>query len=292
MCCLHHNFTISASPPTHLENETPVQEYPELKEEDNKDDSLTVGDVFKASGLLREKAAEVKDTRQTKEEKPIDLLPAEEILEEVLDKVEDVRKSSGDEDQNAKGMHKGDEEVEEDLETVEDNPKLNQAQEKIERRQIQAWHNEDSESGAAADSSKEMEPNSRLSPKDKLKEPLTSSNVDDDKSTHDKASGEQDKKQDDGSRRGTSSPEKAASPAAQEEDENTPPSSEPEKSDEEDSEDSEEDDDDDELEKQENQNESDNNEANESDSNNVDKNSSPDKGPNNVQNADKTSYIS
>jgi len=286
------NFTISASPPTQLENETPVQEYPELKEEDSKEDSLTVGDVFKASGLLREKAAEVKDTRQTKEEKPIDLLPAEEILEEVLDKVEDVRKSSGDEDENARGRHEGDEEVEEDLETVEDNPKLNQAQDKKERRQIQAWHNEDSESGAAVESSKETEPNSRLSPKDELREPSTSSNVDEDKSTLDKASGEQEKKQDDDSRRRTSSPEKATSPAAQEEDENTPPSSEPEKSDEDDSEDSEEDDDDDELEKQENQNGSDNNEANESDSNNVDKNSSPDKGSNYAQNADKTSYIS
>lgn len=286
------NFTISASPPTQLENETPVQEYAGLKEEDNKEDSLTVGNVFKASGLLQEKAAEVKDTHQTKEEKPIDLLPTEEVLEEVLEQVEDLRKSSGDKDQDTEGRHEGNEDFE-DIETVEDNSKLNQAKDNKEKPQIQAWQHEDLESRAAAESSKETTLNSRLLPNDKRQEPSTSSNVDDDKSTHVEAPSEEEKKQDDGSRRETSSPEKAASPAAREKDEDTPPSSEPEKSDEEDSEDSEEDDDDDddEEEKQENQNESDN-PANESESNNVDKNSAPDKGSNDAQNSDKTSYIS
>lgn len=132
------NFTISASPPTQLETETPVQEYAALITEDNEEDSSTVGNVFKASGLLQEKAAEVKDTRQTKEEKPIDLLPAEEVMEEVLEQVEEVKKSSGDEDQDAEGGHEGDEEVEEDVETMEDNPKLNQAADKEEKPQIQA----------------------------------------------------------------------------------------------------------------------------------------------------------
>jgi len=287
------NFTISASPPIRLENETPVQEHAGLKEEDNKEDSLTVGNVFKASGLLQEKAAEVKDTRQTKEEKPIDPLPADEVLEEVLEQVEDVRKSSSDKDQDAEGRHEGEEDVEEDIETMEDNSKLNQAEDNKEKPQIQAWQHEDSESRAAAESSKETEQHSRLSPNEKRQEPSTSSNVDDDKSTHVEAPSEKEKRQDDGSKRDTSSLGKGASLAAKEEDENTPPSSEPEKSDEEDSEDSEEDDDDDddEEEKKENRNDGDN-PANESDSNNVDKNSAPGKRSNAVQNSKKTGYIS
>ena len=282
------NFTISASPPTQLENETPVQEYTGLKEEDNKEDSATVGNVFKASGLLQEKAAEVKDTRQTKEEKPIDLLPTEEVLEEVLEQVEDVRKSSSDKDQDAEGRHERVEDVEEDIETMEDNSKLNQAEDKEEKPQIQAWQQEDSESRAAAESSTETELHSRLSPNEKRQEPSTSSNVDDDKSVHVEVPSEEEKKKDAGSKRETLSPDKAASPAPNEEDENTPPSSEPEKSDEEDSEDSEEEDDDDEEEeeKKENQNEGDN-PTNESDSNNVDKNSAADK-----RSSDKTGYIS
>ena len=280
------NFTISASPPTQLENETPVQEFPGLKEEDNKDDSLTVGNVFKASGLLQEKAAEVKDTRQTKEERPIDLLSGEEVLEEVLEQVEDVTNSSGDKDQDAEDGQVKNEDTEEDVETMEDNSKLNHAEDKEEKPQIRAWQHEDSESQAAPESSKETELHSRLSPNEKRQEPSTSSNVDDDKSTHVEAPSEEEKKQDDDSRRETSPPERAASPAAKEEDDNTPPSSEPEKSDEEDSDDSEEDDDDDdddEEAKKENQSES-QNQANRSDSNNVDKNSAPDKGSNNVQN--------
>ena len=287
------NFTISASPPTQLENETPVQEYAGLKEEDNKDDSLTVGNVFKASGLLQEKAGEVKETRQTKQEKPIDLLPAKEILEEVLEQVEDVTISSGDKDQDAEGRHEGNEEVEEDIETMEDNSKLNQAEDKEEKPQIQAWRHEDSKSPAAGESSKKTELNTPLLPNEKPQEPSTSSNRDDDKSAHVEAPSEEEKNQDDGSRRKTSSPEKAANPATKGEDENTPPSSEPEKSDEEDSEDSEDseddDDDDDEEEKKENQTD---NQANGLNSNNVDKNSAPGKGSNAVENSDKTSYIS
>ena len=145
------NFTISASPPTQLENETPVQEYAGLKEEDNKDDSLTVGNVFKASGLLQEKAAEVKETRQTKGEKPLDLLPSEEISEEVLEQVEEVTNSSVDKDQEAEGRHE-ENKVEEDIETLEDNSKLNQAEDKEEKQQVQAWQHEDSKSEAVGDS--------------------------------------------------------------------------------------------------------------------------------------------
>ena len=286
------NFTISASPPTQLENETPVQEYSELKEEDNKDDSLTVGNVFKASGLLQEKAVEVKETRQTKEEKPIDLLPAKEILEEVLEQIEEETNSSGDKDQDAEGRHEGNEEVEEDIEAVGDNSKLNQAKDKEGKPQIQAWQHEDSKSGTVAESSKETESNTPLLPNEKPQEPSTSSNLDDDKSTHVEAPSKKEKKQDDGSRRETSSPEKASNPATKGEDENTPPSSEPEKSDEEDSEDSEDsedDDDDNEEEKKENQTD---NQANGLNSNNVDKYSAPGKGSNAVENSDKTSYIS
>ena len=288
------NFTISASPPTQLENETPVQEYAGLKEEDNKDDSLTVGKVFKASGLLQEKAAEVKETRQTKQEKPIDLLPAKEILEEVLEQVEDVTNSSGDKDQDAEGRHEGNEEVEEKIETMEDNSKLNQAEDKEEKPQIQAWQNKDSKSTAAGESSKETELNTPLLPNEKPQKPSTSSNLDDNKSAHVEAPSEEEKNQDDGSRRKTSSPKEAANPATKGEDENTPPSSEPEKSDEEDSEDSEDsedddDDDDDEEEKKGNQTD---NQANGLNSNNVDKNSAPGKGSNAVENSDKTSYIS
>ena len=286
------NFTISASPPTQLENETPVQEYSELKEEDNKDDSLTVGNVFKASGLLEEKAAEVKETRQTKEEKPIDLLPAKEILEEVLEQVEEEMNSSGDKDQDAEGRHEGNDEVEEDIEAVGDNSKLNQAKDKEGKPQIQAWQHEDSKSGAVAESSKETELNNPLLPNEKPQEPSTSSNLNDDKSTRVEAPSKKEKKQDDGSRRETSSPEKASNPATKGEDENTPPSSGPEKSDEEDSEDSEDsedDDDDNEEEKKENQTD---NQANGLNSNNVDKYSAPGKGSNAVENSDKTSYIS
>ncbi|KAJ7383184.1 Doublecortin [Desmophyllum pertusum] len=57
------NFTISASPPRLLEDDTPVQEDNAalVIAEDNKDDDLTeIGNVFKASGLLQEKADEIK----------------------------------------------------------------------------------------------------------------------------------------------------------------------------------------------------------------------------------------
>lgn len=283
------NFTISASPPTQLENETPVQEYAGLKEEDNKDDSLTVGNVFKASGLLQEKAAEVKETRQTKEEKLLDLLPSEEILEEVPEQVEEVTNSSSDKDQEVEGRHE-ENKVEEDIENLEDNSKLNQAEDKEEKRQVQAWQHEDSKSGAAGDSAKETELNSPLSPNEKRQKPSTSSNVDDDKSAHVEAPSEEEKKQD-GSRRETSSPEKAASPRTKEEDDNTPPSSEPEKSDEEDSEDSEDSEDDDDDNEEEKKQIKTDNQAKGLNSNNVGKNSSG-KNSNDAQKGDKTSYIS
>lgn len=279
------NFTISASPPGQLEDDTPVQEYATPIAEDDKDDSLTVGDVFKASGLLQEKADEIKDTRQTKEEKPIDLLPAEEVMEEVLEQVEDARKTSGDEDQDG-SRHKAVEEVEDDVETIEDDPKRNEAADKIDKSQVQAWQHDETESGAAVESSKEKE-HSHLSQEER-EEPLTSSKNDDDNSADEVAPSEQDKK-DGESGRVSSCPAKAASPTAKEEERNTPPSSDPEKSeDEDDSEDTEEDED--EEEKKPAKNDSDN-QASDS-NNNVEKNSAPDKGSSETQNADKTSYIS
>ncbi|KAL9974510.1 hypothetical protein ACROYT_G011552 [Oculina patagonica] len=280
------NFTISASPPGQLEDDTPVQEYATPIAEDDKDDSLTGGDVFKASGLLQEKADEIKDTRQTKEEKPLDLLPAEEVLEEVLEQVEDARKTSGHEDQDGS---KAVEEIEDDVETIEDDPKLNEAANKIDKSQVRAWQHDETESAAAVDNSKEVD-HSRLSPEEKHEEPSASPKIDDDNSAGEVAPSEQDDKKDDESGRVSSSRGKAASPAAKEEDRNTPPSSEPEKSeDEDDSEDSEEDEDEDEEEKKAAKNDSDNQA---SDSNNNDKNSAPDKGSSETQNTDKTSYIS
>ena len=279
------NFTISASPPGQLEDDTPVQDFTSPIAEDGNDDNLAVGDVFKASGLLQEKADEVKDTRQTKEEKPIDLLPAEEVTEEVLEQVEDARKTSGDEDQDG-NKHKAVEEVEDDVETIEDDPKLNETPDKVDKLQMQAWQHDETESGAVVDSSKEKE-HSRLSQEAEREEPSTSSKINDDNSAADAVPSEQ-RKKDGESGRMSSSAGKAESRADKEEDRNTPPSSEPEKSeDEDDSEDTEEDED--EEEKNAAKDES-NDQA--SDSNNNDKNSAPDKGPGATQNADKTSYIS
>lgn len=285
------NFTISASPPAQLENDTPVQEQAALLEEGVKDDSSAVGNVFKASGLLQEKAEQVQDSRQTKEEKPIDLLPAEEVLEEVLEHVEDAKKTSGeteaDEDQEGdRHQRKAVEEVEDDVETIEDDPELNGAANKVDKSQVHAWQQEETESGAAADNSKEME-SSRLSPKEKHEEPSASSKVDNNNNSADEVAPSEQRKQDGESDRASSSSEKKTSRAGKEEDKNTPPSSEPEKSEDED--DSEEDKEDEEKEGAAPKNESENQA---SDSNNVDKNSAPDKGSSETQNADKTSYIS
>ena len=281
------NFTISASPPAQLEADTPVQEYTALPiEENDNDDSSVAGSVFKASGLQQEKANEIKDTRQTKEEKPIDLLPAEEVMEEVLEQVEDA-KTSVDEGHEA-SKDKPREEVEDDVEVIEDDPNLSQVEDKVNQSQVQAWQHDEPESTAAVNSPTDTK-QSRRSPKEENQEASTSSIKDQsEKSTVDNVPTQEEKKDGD-SRAESLSRQKTTSPTDKEEKQNTPPTSEPEKSeDEEDSEESEEDDEGDEEEKQAANSESDN-KPNGSDSNNPQKNSEPDEGSND---ADKTNYIS
>ena len=67
-----------------------------VKQGSNEEKTSTVGNVFTASGLMKEKADEVRETRQTKEEKPIDLIAAEEVFEEELNDVEKELTNKGD----------------------------------------------------------------------------------------------------------------------------------------------------------------------------------------------------
>lgn len=57
--------------------------------------SSTVGNVFNATGLMKEKADEVRETRQAKDEKLMDLIPTEDIIEEMLDLEENVAEDQG-----------------------------------------------------------------------------------------------------------------------------------------------------------------------------------------------------
>ena len=120
-----NNFTISSSPPRWIEGDTPLPEdTPIVGAENHEDDSLTIASVFNASGLMQEKADEIKETRQTNEEKTIDLLPAEEIMEEVLEQVENVgTKISGDGGDHETKDDKRTEEVEDGVEMIEDGSK-------------------------------------------------------------------------------------------------------------------------------------------------------------------------
>lgn len=93
-----NNFTISSSPPRWLEDDSPVPEDTSLEKADNdKDEGLRVGSVFKASGMLQEEADEIKDMRQTRKKKPLDSLPAEEVMEEVVEKIENTGATISDE---------------------------------------------------------------------------------------------------------------------------------------------------------------------------------------------------
>lgn len=92
-----NNFTISSSPPERLGEDTPLPgDTGMVKQGSNEEKTSTVGNVFTASGLLKEKADEVRETRQTKEEKPIDLIAAEEVFEEELNDVEKELTNKGD----------------------------------------------------------------------------------------------------------------------------------------------------------------------------------------------------
>ena len=93
-----NNFTISSSPPRWLEDDSPIPEDTSLEKTDNdKDEGLRVGSVFKASGMLQEEADEIKDTRQTKKKKPLDSLPVEEVMEEVVEQIENTGATISDE---------------------------------------------------------------------------------------------------------------------------------------------------------------------------------------------------
>lgn len=87
-----NNFTISSSPPGWFGEDTPLPG----DTGNNEEKTSTVGNVFTASGLMKEKADEVRETRQTKEEKQIDLITAEEVLEEELHGVEKELTNKGD----------------------------------------------------------------------------------------------------------------------------------------------------------------------------------------------------
>ena len=95
-----NNFTISSSPPRWLEDDSPIPEDTSLenleKTDNDKDEGFRVGSVFKASGMLQEEADEIKDMRQTKKKKTLDSLPAEEVMEEVVEQIENTGETISD----------------------------------------------------------------------------------------------------------------------------------------------------------------------------------------------------
>lgn len=278
---IQDSFTISASPPTQLEGDTPVQEYVALPIKQNDNDVRSVADsVFKASGLQQEKAAEIRESRQTKEEKPIDLLPAEEILEEVLQEVEDAKTSiENSHVPNKDETHNG--EVEDDVEVIEDESNLIQVADRTTQSQAQAWQHEEQEIAAHDNNSDKRIKNSRLSPKEYREDPSASIKDRDEKSSVDDIPTRGDVKE------GEIQPEslsqqKPANSTDEEEEQNTSPASETEKSENEDSDKSEEKNEDD----NEGKKQIANKESESSDSRKISK-------PDNISNdVDKTSYIS
>ena len=229
-----NNFTISTSPPGWLEDDTPVEETTLVKTENDEDDTLTIGNVFKASGLMQEKADEVKDTRQTKEEKPIDLLPAEEIIEEVLEQVENTgRKISFEEDQDERKENKRTEDEHEDeIETIEDASNQAEVAENLDQSQMQAWENDEpedeSELRPADEGANKNEKSRQLSIEDSSNS-TASSETHIKKAIDDSAPSEPENK-DGGVLPASSSADKAVSTTADENNDNTLSSSEPEKS--------------------------------------------------------------
>lgn len=278
---IQDSFIISASPPTQLEGDTPVQEYVALPIKQNDNDVRSVAEsVFKASGLQQEKAAEIRESRQTKEEKPIDLLPAEEILEEVLQEVEDAKTSiENSHVPNKDETHNG--EVEDDVEVIEDESNLIQVADRTTQSQAQAWQHEEQEIAAHDNNSDKRIKNSRLSPKEYREDPSASIKDRDEKSSVDDIPTRGDVKE------GEIQPEslsqqKPANSTDEEEEQNTSPASETEKSENEDSDKSEEKNEDD----NEGKKQIANKESESSDSRKISK-------PDNISNdVDKTSYIS
>ncbi|PFX17170.1 doublecortin domain-containing protein 2C-like [Stylophora pistillata] len=276
---IQDSFTISASPPAQLEGDTPVQEYTArvIKQTDN-DDSLVADSVFKASGLQQEKAAEIRDSHQTKEEKPLDLLPAEEVLEEVLQEVKDTKTSI----ENSHVSNKDEahvKEIEDDVEVIEDDSNLSQVADKTPQFQAQAWQYEESQ--LSIKNSDEEIKNSRLPAKEDRENPSPSAKDRDETSSVDDIPIQRDMKE--GKIRSDSSPkQKPANFTDEEEEQNSSPASETDKSENEDSDKSvEENEDDDEKENQ--------MANNELESSNPRKFSKPDKTLNGI---DKTNYIS
>lgn len=276
---IQDSFTISASPPTQLEGDTPVQEYTArvIKQTGN-DDSLVADSVFKASGLQQEKAAEIRDSHQTKEEKPLDLLPAEEVLEEVLQEVEDAKTSI----ENSHVSNKDEahvKEIEDDVEVIEDDSNLSQVADKTPQFQAQAWQYEEPQ--LSIKNSDEGIKNSRPPAKEDREDPSASAKDRDKTSSVDDIPIQRDMKEGE-IRSDSSSQQKPANFTDEEEEQNSSPASETDKSENEDSDKSvEENEDDDEKENQ--------MANNESESSNSRKFSKPDKTLNGI---DKTSYIS
>ena len=76
------DFRPSVSPPLRLGDDTPISDLSRTQQD------VTVAydggpSVFDASGLQSEKAKDVRETKDTAEEKPVDLLPAEEVMEDL-----------------------------------------------------------------------------------------------------------------------------------------------------------------------------------------------------------------
>ena len=247
-----NNFTISTSPPRWLEGDTPVGESPvpefedasQVKAQNNDDDSITVGTVFKASGLMEEKADEIKDVRQTKEEKTMDSLSAEEVAEEVLEQVENAARKISEAEGQDESKDKRTEEIADEVETIEDDTKQEQVADKINKAQLQAWENEEPEDESKSrpvNESSTKDENSLQSPKEGNDKSTASSENLDNKAKDVEAPSERENEDGD-ARRMSSSADKAVNPTADRKDENTSPSSEPEKS-EDDSGESEEDED-------------------------------------------------
>ena len=136
------DFTISATPPVHIDDETPVPESDAETWHQDEDESLDTN-VFKASGLQSVKGEEIRDTRQTTLEKPIDSFPAEEVTEEVLEDVEEDKETIGDGrtlQSNKLVSDRAEEIVEDGVEsTTDDSPKAVESEDDKKEGHLQAW---------------------------------------------------------------------------------------------------------------------------------------------------------
>ena len=140
------NFHLSVSPPAHLEG-TPISELAKQTRLNVSGDSTKVPGVFQASGLQGEKAIFVRDTRETVVDKPVDLLPAEEVVDEVLEDLEDAknelitRDSLKDEESQSRKTSQSDEvESDSDVDSIADVTEDNHVKE--EEHAQKAWQDE------------------------------------------------------------------------------------------------------------------------------------------------------